>query len=481
MRGDLDGRKASLAVGKAKLRWAGSPCMASGTQTSYVDMLSDHVAGTRFGSIPAKVVEHTRLVLLDTLGAMLRASSGRYSAGNILTKFTKDIGGRPQATVVGRGFKTNIVNAALVNGTFGYYCDVESHHAEAVAHVAAVIVPTSLGVAEAYRLTGKDLITALVVGYDVETRVSNGLDPTAMYARGFHPSAVAGCFGAAAAAGSLLKLTADQQKMAFGLAGLQASGLLAWATDHTENSRPFQMGLAARNGVTAALLAKEGFGAPPDVIQGKSGMLGAFTDNPKPERFVEGLGKRHTIMEAAFKLYSCCAFLHPGADALLKIMSDNGLKGSGIQSIELRFPAPGAGIIDNNELKSHNAQYILPILAVQGEVNIEDILQERRSDPEINRLSQSTRLTHDEELGPLFPKTYASVVVVTTKDGKQYKERVDHARGTPENPVGASVIESKFRRLTSKELSKAKATELIETVKSLDSGRDVLKLARLVS
>ena len=120
-------------------------------------------------------------MLLDTLGAMIRASSKRYQAGNILSKFAKEQGGKPLASIIQRGFKTNLVNAALVNGTFGYYCDVESHHVEAVAHVAAVIVPTSLALSEAYQLTGKDLLTALVVGYDIETRVSNALDPTQLY------------------------------------------------------------------------------------------------------------------------------------------------------------------------------------------------------------------------------------------------------------------------------------------------------------
>ncbi|MEM3684532.1 MAG: MmgE/PrpD family protein [Conexivisphaerales archaeon] len=455
--------------------------MTEQIKTSYVDALSDYVAMTRFGDIPSEVIERTKMVLLDTLGAMLRASSTRYSAGNVLTKFTKSMGGKPQATVVGRGFKTNIINAVLINGTFGYYCDVESHHPEAVAHVAAVIVPTALTVAEAQRLSGKDLLTALVVGYDIETRVANGLNPTALYDRGFHPSAVAGSFGAAATAGSLLRLTKDQQKIAFGLAGLQASGLLAWVTDHTENSRPFQMGFAARNGVTSALLAKEGFGAPPDIIQGKNGILGAFTDNPRPERFVEDLGKRHTIMEAAFKLYSCCAFIHPGADALLSIMRENNLKSRDIESIDLHFPAPGAGIIDNNELKSHNAQYILPILAVQGEVNIDDILFERRTDPEINRLSKNTHLIYDKELAPFFPKAYVSIVVVTTKGGKQYKARVDHAKGTQQNPVDMSEIESKFYRLTAEELSKSKATKLVDMVKRIEDAKNILALARLYS
>ncbi len=453
---------------------------AKSVQELRIDQLSHHVVSTRFRTIPKEVIEQSKKMLLDTLGALIRASSKRYQAGNVLTKFAKSQGGKPLASIINRGFKTNLVNAALVNGTFGYYCDVESHHVEAVAHVAAVIVPTSLALSEAYRLSGKDLLTALVVGYDVETRVSNALDATQLYKRGFHPSCVAGSFGAAAAAGSLLKLDEDKQKMAFGLAGCQASGLLAWATDYTENSRPFQMGLAARNGVTAALLASEGFGAPPSIFEGKNGLFNAFSDAPKPERLVEDLGKRFTITEAAYKLYSCCAFLHPGADALLSIIQKNNLNHKEIAEITLRFPKPGASIIDNNELKSHNAQYILPILAVNGEVNIEDILYERRSEPEINRLSQNTRLVYDEELGPMFPEKYTSIVIVKKADGRAFDEKVEYAKGTPENPVGFDVIEEKFRKLTSRELSKAKGEKCIATVKRVDELTTMAPLINLI-
>ncbi|MDG6933471.1 MAG: MmgE/PrpD family protein [Nitrososphaerota archaeon] len=446
-----------------------------------VRTISEYVSQASFEDIPADVVTHAKMLLLDTLGAMLRASSKRYPAGDVMMRLIDELGGERQATIIGRNRKTNVVNAALVNGTFGYYCDVESHHAEAIAHVAAVIVPTALALAEAYNLSGKDLVKSLVVGYDVETRVSNALDPNALYARGFHPSAVAGCFGSAATAGSLLQLGTEKQERAFGLAGCQASGLLAWVTDFTENSRPFQMGVAARNGVTSALLARHGFGAPPDIFEGKNGIFGAFTDAPKPDRLVEDLGRRYTIMEAAFKLYSCCAFIHPGADALLAIISKNGLKHDNIESIELRFPKPGAGIIDNNQLKSHNAQYILPILAVQGEVNIEDILQERRNEAEIARLSKNTKLVYDEELAPLFPAKYTSIVTVRTLDGKSYVERVDHAKGTPENPISYEEVETKFRRLTSPVLSQDQAENIIREVRNITSADSISGLIKLVS
>jgi 2-methylcitrate dehydratase PrpD len=450
------------------------------TGGSKVEALSAYVSNACYGDIPSEVIGQAKKVVLDTLGAMIRASSRKYSAGIIITKFVEELGGKREATIVGRSFKTSAVNAALANGTMGYYCDSESHHPESITHVAAVVVPTALALTESQHLTGKDLLTAVVVGYDTETRVANALDPSELYKRGFHPSGVAGCFGAAAAAGKLLHLSVEQQTRAFGLAGCQASGLLAWCTDQTENSRPFQMGVAARNGVTSAILAKRGFGAPPDVFAGKNGMYEAFTDGPKPSRLWEELGSKFTIMEAAFKLYSCCAFIHPGADALLTILSKNNIKHADVEQISLHFPKPGAGIIDDNELKSHNAQYILAVLAVRREVSIDDILHERRSDPEISRLSQNTHLIYDEELAPLFPEKYTSIVVVRTKDGKEYSARVDYARGTEQNPVTLEEIEAKFRRMTVGELPKSKVERCIKTANRLEQVNSISALTTLL-
>ena len=151
-----------------------------------------------------------------------------------------------------------------------------------------------------------------------------------------------------------------------------------------------------------------------------------------------------------------------------------------IAEITLRFPAPGASIIDNNELKSHNAQYILPILAVFGEVNIEDILFERRTDPEVNRLSKNTHLIYDAELGPEFPEKYTSVIVVKTKDGRSFEERVEYAKGTPQNPVRFGDIEDKFRKLTARELSPAKIEKCITTVKEFDKLQTITPLINLI-
>jgi 2-methylcitrate dehydratase PrpD len=301
------------------------------------------------------VVAHAKLILLDTIGAMLAASNTKYSATRILVDFARQLGGRPESSLVGQGFKTSCVNASLVNGTLGYYCDIEPHHVGGILHAPAVMVPTSLAVAEKEHGNGRQFLEAMILGIEVTCRVSYALNPVALYNRGFHPSAICGAFGAAAAAGHLFRLGVPQFGIALGLAMQQASGLLAWASDHTENSRPFNPGLAARNGTTAAYLAHLGFGGPPTPFEGKYDAYNAFSGERHPEALLSEWGKRFYLPELAYKLYSSCSFTHPGLDALLTIARQHKLAASDVQAIVLRFPKSGAHMIDNNELKSHCA------------------------------------------------------------------------------------------------------------------------------
>src|SRR5439155_11659453 len=188
--------------------------------------------------------------------------------------------------------RTSCVNAALANGTLAYACDIEPLHAAAIVHAPAVVVPAALAVSEAVRADGKRFLGAMVVGIETAGRVAAALDPVALYGRGFHPSAIAGAFGAAAAAGRLFRLRTERQAIALGLALQQACGLLAWATDPTEQSRPLNPGLAARNGTTAAYLARLGFGGPPRPFDRPYDAFTAFSGITRADALLSGWGTR---------------------------------------------------------------------------------------------------------------------------------------------------------------------------------------------
>jgi 2-methylcitrate dehydratase PrpD len=280
--------------------------------------LSEFIAGFSWTALPDEVRAMTGTVVKDGAGALIAAANPDYSTGRLIAGFVADQGGAPVASVVGHGFKTSEVMAALANGTMGYACDVEPHHPEGILHPVAVMVPTALAVGERVGASGSEFLTAIALGLEVEYRVSVALGPAEQYALGFHPSAVCGAFGATAAAAFLLNIDAEAVERALGLAACQASGMMAWESDPTENARPFQMGMAARNGVTAGRLAASGFGGPAGVFDHGHTVFRAFSRNPAPERLTADLGTRWDgIMELAIKPYSCVSFLHPALDALL--------------------------------------------------------------------------------------------------------------------------------------------------------------------
>ena len=432
--------------------------------------------------LPQEVIDHTKLVLLDTIGAMLVASNTKYSVGKILTEFVKSLGGAEEATIIGQGFRSSCINAAIINGTFGYFCDIEAHHPEAVVHPAATIVPTCLAIAEREKTNGAELLISFIIGTEVDCRVSMALNPRVLYDQGFHPSSIAGTVGAALAAGRIHGLNTDQLYVALGLAGQQTSGLLAWKEDFTENSRPFNHGIAARNGITAALLAKLGFGAPPDIFEGRYNIFRAFAKGnlDNLQALTINLGTQFAIMELAFKQYSCCAFIHPGLDALTGIMVDNCLKSGDIEEIILRFPKNGTELIDGTDLLSHSAQYILPIGAVDGQVMIDDILYDRRSEPEIKRLVEHTTIVGDETLDAEYPEKYASIIEIRTSNGQEFSKRVDYAAGTPENPFSPNHIKMKFLKLSIPMVGEVTANEIIDFIERIESQKDINRLGRLL-
>jgi 2-methylcitrate dehydratase PrpD len=442
--------------------------------------LAERIAAFRYHDLPDDLVDHAKLYLLDTLGAMLVASAPRYPASRIIMRFVSALGGVAESSLVGQGRKTSCVNAALANGTLGYYCDIEPHHVGAILHGLAVVVPTSLAVGERQRADGRRVLAAMVLGVEVAARVSFAFDPVALYNRGFHPSAVCGAFGAAAAAGHLFRLDPERQAVALGLAMQQACGLLAWANDPTEHSRPFNPGLAARNGTTAAYLARLGFGGPPTPFDGKYDAFTAFSGSAAPDALLEHWGKRFHLPEFAYKLYSCCAFTHPGLDALLGLAADERLESSAVERIVLRFPKNGAHMIDGNPLKSHCAQYILPVGLVFGRVIIDDILFDRKRHPEVARLSSSMTLVHDPALDASYPERYTSVVELTLKDGRTVSRRVEFAKGTRENPLTPDEVRAKYFRLTGPLVPRARAAAIMAEVDRLDRARDLGRLAGLL-
>lgn len=446
------------------------------------DTVAGYIAGFRADDLPAAVLERTLVMVRDGSGALLAATDPRISTGRLIADFARRHSGREEASLVGQGVRADMVNAALVNGTLGYACDIEPHHPEGVLHPIAVMLPTALAVAESVGADGGRFLAAIALGCEIEYRVSVALGPVEQYDLGFHPSAVCGCFGATAAAAFLLGLDHEQVVNAMGLAACQASGMMAWESDPTENSRPFQMGMAARNGLTAALLAGGGFGGPRAIFDSGHTIFGAFSRNPDPRRLTAGLGERFDgIMELAVKPYSCVSFLHPGLDGLLGLAQQHGFGVGEVEAMTIRFPASGAHCIDGNPLKSHCAQYVLPVALSSEGLRVIDIFEDRRLvDPEVARLSRNVGVVRDAELDRGFPESYDTVVEVRMRDGRRFEARNSIARGYPEAPLSEDELVAKFRRLAGAVAGPDRIASLEAAIGALPGSPSVSEYARLM-
>jgi 2-methylcitrate dehydratase PrpD len=449
---------------------------------SYTKKIANYIKKISYKNLPHGIVQQTKVIVLDTLGVILAASSQKYKASKVMFNYIRNIGGREESTVIGGDFKTSCTNAALANGTNANNIELDDSHPRSGAHVAAVIVPSALAVGERERADGKSIITSIVVGYDVGVRAILALNPSSLYNRGFHPSAVGGCFGSVATAGKILDLSEDELIKGFGLAGSQASGLMAWERDPTQMPKSFQMGLAASNGIRAALLSRMGFSGPPEIFEGKYGVLGAFSDEYRLEELIEGLGERFEITLTGLKRYACCKFLHASLDSFLGIIQEHGLSPKDISEVTIRIPPSGVPIIDNNELISHNAQYIMAVAALDGNVTVDHIYEDKRSDQRVLNLSKRIKVIGDEELAKALPGSFSepAVVEVITAQGSRLTKRTDFPKGDPGNPMSLEEVKKKFHSLATTVISEDRAREIIKLTDGLEDLGDISILCDLL-
>ncbi|MBY8978054.1 MmgE/PrpD family protein [Rhodobacteraceae bacterium NNCM2] len=446
--------------------------------------LAAFIAEYSADTLPGPVFDYMRLLAFDGIGVLYAATHPSVTANQVLGGLAGAHGGQGAATLIGRGRKVDPVTTALVNGTLGYAADFEPHHPEAILHPVAVMGPTTLALSEVEGRSGRDFIAAMALGCEITYRVSMAMNPRALYARGFHPSAIAGSFGAAAASAFLLRLDPEQVVRTLGLAALQTSGLMAWQDDPKEDARPFQMGLAARNGVMSALLARDGFGAPDRIFDGGHNVLTAYSDVSDPAPLTDGLGEVWDgVTELAIKPYSCVSFLHPALDAMNSLMTEGNIRSEEIAGIQLRFADAGAHCVDDNPLKGHSAQYILPVRAARGRLSYIDLFEDRReTDTEVARLAAATTVLRDKgEFDEKFPDLYIGEVTLTLSDGRSMVERSDVARGYPERPLPQGEIARKFDEVVGNVASAERCSALAAAAEGIAEAPSVAQLAALLA
>jgi 2-methylcitrate dehydratase PrpD len=443
--------------------------------------LSAFAADYGYDILPDQAIHAAKVLVLDTLGAMLLGAGPEYGASRHTAELARETNPTPECTVIGRGFKTGLLGAALANGVLGYAADVEGRGV-ARQHAAAVLVPTVLTVGERQHADGKRLIAALALGYDVCARIAEAADTGTAYPHSFHPSAVFGHFGAAAAAGHLLGLDAARFGNALGLAGINAGGLIAWVNDPTEDSRPYVTGMAAHGGVLAAHLAARGMGGPLGILDGgKYNVYDAYSGAMRLEEITRDLGETFWITHhGGFKRHACCGDIHSGIDALLAILAEHELAPDEIEEIVHKVHPDRRPVIDDNPLKSHCAQYVMAVAAVERGIPRDTILRDyRESDPRVRELSQRVRLVGDAEATALGQQS--AVVELRTRDGRTFRAASRRWRGHVDDPMTADELRAKFLELATTRIARVDAERAMALIDRLEELDDVGELVALVA
>jgi 2-methylcitrate dehydratase PrpD len=353
-------------------------------------------------------------------------------------------GGAGPSTAIGVQRGLAPLNAALANGMLCHALDFDDTHAAAIAHVSAVVAPAAMAAAEAQGRTGAELLDAIVVGGEVTialgVRAASGL-----YARGFHPTSVAGVFGATAAAARLGGLDAETTTRALGIAASTASGLLAYLNDGAQ-TKPFHAGWAAHAGVVAARLAAHGAEGPPSAIEGRFGVFPALADVHDADADLP-LGRVWRVPELAIKPYPCCHFSH-GCLAAGEALLADGLDPADIDEIAVAVPAEGVALVLEPAAHKaaprtrYEAQFSLPwslaALFLTGRLDLGTYSPDVLADPAIRALA--ARVTYEVADFASYPGAFPGKV---RAGGRELV--VEHQPGSLGAPLGDDTVVAKFR------------------------------------
>lgn len=448
--------------------------------------LARFVSSTGYADLPAHVVRLAKQSFLDTVGIALNGMN--EAAPRILAQFARDEGAAPRATVMLLGFRTSACHAALVNGTAADiegYSDVSvvrMHH-PSVSPLAAV---WALG--EQLSSSGRDVLTAHVLGVEVANKIAAGVRP-GLAQKGWHPLAVLGTFGAAAAAARLLGLDAERTGHALGIAGSEASGM---RVSNGTMSKAYGAGRSARDGLAAALLAARGFTGAADVIEGRDGFLQTFGDGVSGEGIIERLGSPYDFESPgiALKKFPSCTRSHSSIQAVLNLRQAHGLAPDGVRAIEclvtpavmdyLKFPAPR----DKFEAK-YSLEYCVASAIVRGTIDLESFEERRLSDPVVRSLMKKTKVAVWSEFArDGYSPAYAPngcVAKITTDDGRTLVERVDKDPWDPlvTPPTWEDVV-AKFTAMARPALGTARLRSVVSMVSHLEELTSVADLMALL-
>ena len=450
--------------------------------------IAEFVSGLAYDRIPAEVRQRIKLLMLDALGCAIFGTELEWS--RILLATLKRLDTSASCGVWGTGERLSAPHAALVNGALVQSFELDDVHRQGVLHVGAVTLPAVLAVAELRPgLSGKALLTAAVAGYEIGPRVGICMGPEHI-GQGWHSGATVGVFSAVSGAAAALRLTPEQAVHALGIAGTQASGLMA--AQYGAMVKRMHAGRAAQSGLYGALLAEAGYTGIVDVFESEYGgfctTFSRSADRFNREALVVGLGEHFETMRIALKFYSCVGSSHTTLDAIRAMQALHPFHADDVDKIAVHssqatvdhvgWPYRPQGLTS----AQLNLPFCAATLLLEGDAFVDQFTDASVTDPRRMALAARVEVRHDPEITAKGGKFRHMVrVEVHLKDGTRLDETVEAPRGSEDKFASEADVVAKFRKLARRRMTDAQIERIAERVLTLDALPDSGALISLLA
>lgn len=418
--------------------------------------------------MPEEILQEARKCLMDEVGTML---AGAALLKEKLTRYLDCFTGE-DSTVVGLGRKASMQNAALCNGISGHAYDFDDGHRFSTVHLGSAVIPPVLAVAEKEALSMQEVLRGIVIGYEAGIRLGRCIQP-AHRNRGFHSSGTVGAIAAAMGVAAALDFDRETMKAALA-AACSAAGGINEMMENVSTMKPFNVGRAAHDGITAAYIARAGFCGPYDPMLGTFGFLRTACEVYDASVLSLEEDDAYHICGGYHKPYAACRHTHGAVYSAVRAVEDNNLDWRSIREISIRMYGQGVKGHDHTEIPGvvagkMSTPYCIALCLKTGKIGVDSFTEEALADPEILALTKKVRVAADEEMTKWVPAKRAAAAEVTMEDGSSYRYMADFAPGEPELPM---TLDDFRKKLTELGCSAGKSVEEMEKLASMILGHE---------
>jgi 2-methylcitrate dehydratase PrpD len=436
-------------------------------------------------TIPADVQQKAIEHIIDGIAVMTAGS--RTACAKKVAHFVQEKHGSPVSTIIGESFKATPSDAALVNGTSGHADDYDDTQLSIspdriyglLTHPTVPVLAAALAVGEQVQCNGSELVDAFVMGFETECKLAESIKPD-HYKRGFHTTGTIGAFGACAATSKLIQLNETELRYALGITASLSSGI---RVNFGTMTKPLHAGMAASNGVFACMLARRGYTADLNALDGQWGFLTILGPGVDHEKILGKLGKPYTLIHpgASVKMYPCGSLGQPSMDALLEIVLEDDLQPDDVEAIRLRA---GPNILNPlryktpvNELQAKfSLHFGLGCILLKRRAGLREYVTTVVNNKELQTIMKKITTIHDLDIAAMGTDKMRSIVEVELADGRIISRLADTARGTPEKPLKSHELFDKFQECASFIIPQKSIQPLFNRIQTLSDLTDIRQL-----